>query len=150
MLIHKNNRFYAGKSSFALPDGCQVNDAPLATFANGINLKTGDGTCMVDVNFEFGLGGAQRSLEDSLILGDFINTKVKQRTYAGQVGWCAEYRGELYSYFEVRFDAETGLTDGNGMEVNIFRVVVTAPRDADLKTVRHSPVIIGILDSFQP
>ena len=34
MLICKNGRLYAGQSSFALPDGCKINDAPLAAYRN--------------------------------------------------------------------------------------------------------------------
>ena len=45
MLICKNGRLYAGQSSFTLPDGCKINDAPLAAYRNGINLCTDDVCC---------------------------------------------------------------------------------------------------------
>ncbi len=150
MLIYKAGRLYAGHASFSLPDNCGVNDAPFATLPNGINLKSKDGVYLIDVNFEFGPGGAQRSLEDSMILGDFSNVRIKRRFYSEQTGWSAEYRGELYSYFEVRFDAPTGLTDYNSNEVNIFRVIVTAPRDTNFRTIRHLPEITELLNSFRP
>ena len=67
MLLYKDGRLYAGRSSFALVNGCKVNDNPLAFYRNGINLYTTDETCLIDVNFEHGDGGAQGSMEESLI-----------------------------------------------------------------------------------
>ena len=119
MLVYKDGRFYAGRSSFALVNGCKLNDAPPALYRNGINLYTSDEACMIDVNFEHGIGGAQGSMKDSLVaeeLGKLSGTKIEQREYAGQQCWCAEYMGDLYKYFEARFDAQTGLKDSEGKD----------------------------------
>ena len=56
MLVYKDGRFYAGRSSFALVNGYKLNDAPPALYRNGINLYTSDEACMIDVNFEHGIG----------------------------------------------------------------------------------------------
>lgn len=153
MLIYRDGRLYAGSSSFALVNGCKVNDAPLALYRNGVNLFTNDETCMIDVNFEHGSGGAQGSMEESLIteeLAKLKGTRIESRTYAGHTCWCAEYRGDRYKYFEARFDAPTGLKDSDGNDVNIFRMVVTAPWDSHIETIRRNAEIAGILNSFQP
>lgn len=152
MLICKNGRLYAGRSSFSLADGCKVNDAPLAAYRNGINLCTGDETCMIDVNFEHGVGGARESIEDSMVSEELadLSPKVESRTYGGQTCWCIEYTGDLHRYFEARFDAPTGLKDSEGRDINIFRMVVTAPHDSNIKSVRRKSEIAGLLNSFQP
>ena len=51
VLVYKDGRFYAGRSSFALVNGYKLNDAPPALYRNGINLYTSDEACMIDVNF---------------------------------------------------------------------------------------------------
>lgn len=153
MLLYKDGRLYAGRSSFALVNGCKVNDNPLAFYRNGINLYTTDETCLIDVNFEHGDGGAQGSMEESLIteeLAKLSGTKIEPRKYGGHTCWCAEYRGDLHRYFEVRFDAPTGLKDSQGNDVNIFRMVVTAPHDSKSEAIRRIPEVVGILNSFQP
>lgn len=152
MLICKNGRLYAGQSSFALPDGCKVNDAPLAAYRNGINLCTEDETCTIDVNFEYGVGGAKESIEDSMVSEELadLSPKVETRTYGGITCWCIEYEGDLHRYFESRFDAPTGLKDGDGNDINIFRMVVTAPHDSNIKSIRHKSEIVGLLKSFRP
>lgn len=153
MLVYRDGRFYAGRSSFALVNGCKLNDEAPALYKNGITLYTSDETCMLDVNFEHGVGGAQGSMKDSLVteeLGKLSGTKIEPREYAGQECWCAEYMGDLHKYFEARFDAKTGLKDSDGKDVNIFRVVVTAPFDCNIKSIRDNAEIIGILNSFQP
>ena len=153
MLVYKDGRFYAGRSSFALVNGYKLNDAPPALYRNGINLYTSDEAYMIDVNFEHGIGGAQGRMKDSLVaeeLGKLSGTKIEQREYAGQQCWCAEYMGDLYKYFEARFDAQTGLKDSEGKDVNIFRVVVTAPHGCSIKTIRSNTEIMGILNSFRP
>ena len=153
MLHYKDGRLYAGRSSFALVNGCKVNDNPPAWYRNGITLNTEDETCMIDINFEHGNGGAQKSLEESRIteeLDKLAGTRIEQKVFAGRSAWCAEYQGDLYKYFEVRFDAPTGLKDSEGSDVNIFRMIVTAPHGSDIKTIRKHPEIAGILNSFQP
>ena len=124
MLLYKDGRLYAGRSSFALVNGCKVNDNPPAWYRNGITLNTEDETCMIDINFEHGNGGAQKSLEESRITEELDKL-------AG-------------------FDAPTGLKDSEGSDVNIFRMIVTAPHGSDIKTIRKHPEIAGILNSFQP
>lgn len=68
----------------------------------------------------------------------------------GGVGWIAEYCGDMFSYFEARFDAPTGLTGRDGSEVNLFRIMVTAPRSMSPKAIGRLPVIAGLLNSFYP
>lgn len=153
MLIYKDGRLYAGRSSFALVNGCRVNDEPPALYRNGVNLYTADETCMIDVNFEHGDGGAAGSIKDSLVteeLEKLSGTKIESREYSGHVCWCAEYKGDLHKYFEARFDAPTGLKDSEGKDVNILRVVVTAPYGSSFKSIRSNAEIVGILNSFQP
>lgn len=150
MLTCEGGRLFAGRSSFALPSKCKVNDAPLATLRNGINLCSLDETCLIDANFEYGEGGAQTSLESNLAVNDILDAKIKSRNFGGETGWCAEYKGISYSYLEVRFDAPTGVIDKDGKEANIFRVAVTAPIDANMRSIRHLPEIAELLNSFQP
>jgi hypothetical protein len=153
MLIYKDGRFYANNSSFALVNGCKVNDNPLAWYRNGINLYTEDESCMIDINFEYGHGGAQGSMEESMVTEELVKlsgTRIESRVFAGHTCWCAEYQGDLYKYFEARFDAPTGLIDKEGNNINIFRMVVTAPLDSDVKTILRYTEIIGILNSFRP
>lgn len=150
MLTYEGGRLFAGRSSFALPSRCKINDAPLATLRNGINLCSLDETCVIDANFEYGEGGAQTSLESNLAVNDIQGARMKSRSFQGGTGWCAEYKGISYSYLEVRFDAPTGVIDKDGREANIFRVVVTAPIDANMRSIRHSPEITELLNSFQP
>lgn len=150
MLTYEGGRLFAGRSSFALPGRCKINDAPLATLRNGINLCSLDETCVIDANFEYGEGRAQTSLESNLAVNDIQGARMKSRSFQGGTGWCAEYKGISYSYLEVRFDAPTGVIDKDGREANIFRVVVTAPIDANMRSIRHSPEVAELLNSFQP
>ena len=150
MLTYKEGRLFAGRSSFALPSKCKVNDAPLATLRNGINLCSLDETCLIDANFECGEGGAQTSLESNLAINEILDVEIKSRSFGGQTGWCAGYRGISYSYLEVRFDAPTGVIDKDDKEANIFRVVVTAPVGANMRSIRHLPEIAELLNSFHP
>ena len=150
MLIYEGSRLFAGRSSFALPSKCKINDAPLATLRNGINLCSLDEICLIDANFEYGEGGAQTSLESSLAINDILDAKIKSRSFKGGIGWCAEYRGISYSYWEVRFDAPTGVIDKGDKEANIFRIAVTAPIDANMPSIQHLPEIMELLNSFHP
>ena len=136
MLTYKEGRLFAGRSSFALPSKCKVNDAPLATLRNGINLCSLDETCLIDANFECGEGGAQTSLESNLAINEILDVEIKSRS--------------SYSYLEVRFDAPTGVIDKDDKEANIFRVVVTAPVGANMRSIRHLPEIAELLNSFHP
>lgn len=148
MLVYRDGKLYAGKSFFSIPNDCKINDAPLSTYPNGINLTDEGEEVLIDVNFEFGLGGAKKSLEESLLLGEYQKVKIKARPFPGGTAWCAEYRGDLYSYFEAKFDAATGLLDSLGREINTFRILVTAPLNSNLRFLRHSSIVSGLLESF--
>lgn len=148
MLTYRDGRLYAGRSSFAIPDGCKINDHPRIFLTNGIALTMPEEDITVDVNFEFSEQGAEKGLAESL--AEYATGKMKDRSFPGGTGWCAECRGDLYAYFEVRFDAPTGLTDSNGDPVNTFRVVATAPRDTDIRAMRKSAEMMGLIESFRP
>ena len=105
---------------------------------------------MFDVNFEFGQGGAERSLKDGHLQEDFPKVEFRSKDCPGGVGWIAEYCGDMFSYFEARFDAPTGLTGRDGSEVNLFRIMVTAPRSMSPQAIGRLPVIAGLLNSFLP
>lgn len=147
MLIYKDGRFYAGKASFSIPNGCKINDHPRIFLTNGIALTMPDEAVTLDVNFEFSEGGAETSLKETL--AEYTAGKVKARPFPGGTGWCAECKGDLYAYFEVRFDAKTGLLDNNGDAVNTFRIVATAPYGTDIRALRKSPEIMGLINSFR-
>lgn len=148
MLVFKEGRFYAGRSSFAIPEGCKVNDHPRIFLSNGIALSMPDETITIDVNFEYSEKGAKKGLAESL--AEYATSKMKARTFSGGTGWCAECRGDLYAYLEVRFDASTGLTDRHGDPINTFRVVATAPYNTDIRSLRKSPEMAGLINSFRP
>ncbi|MCM1149303.1 MAG: hypothetical protein NC319_04315 [Butyricicoccus sp.] len=148
MLVFKEGRLYAGRSSFAIPDGFRVNDRPNVFLSNGIMLSMPDEAISVDVNFEYSENGAEEGLRESL--AEFTVSKMKARSFDGGTGWCAESRGDLYAYLEVRFDAPTGIANAHGDPVNTFRVVATAPYDTNIRALRKSPEMAGLLNSFRP
>lgn len=107
MLIFHEGRLYVGSSSFAFPEGYRINDHPRISLSNGIALTMPDERITIDVNYEYTEKGAEEGLRETL--PDFVRSAMKPRIFPGGTGWCAECWGDLYAYFEVRFDVQTGL-----------------------------------------
>ena len=149
MLIHRNGRFYVGRSSFALPNECKLGRSPYEPAESGIVIRPIDDSCYIDICFEDRTDDAKLSLQGALSEYE-CGKEVQPIEYPSGTAWCALYSDGHYNFFEVRADAPTGMQANTGRDVNLFRITVTAKADRDIEAIRKLPLITELLNSFQP
>ena len=103
MLYYKNNRFYIGGMSFALPENVYVVTDFERTTANGFAYMSRDRKITVTV----GTDNSEESLEEYIKSDDFADNGFKaldimQGGYSGLKGTAALYSGETCEYCEIR------------------------------------------------
>ncbi len=147
MLVYNNGRFYAGKSSFALPNGSRINTDLELVHKCGFGVYPPSGEeYYVDVEYCTANESAEKALRQDLKeLG--LDTIPKPVKFEKAMGWEATTHLPTESVYEVWFDVNQNSEEA--VETRL-EIIVSAKTSEDIAKIKGSVFMQQFLNSIEP
>ena len=147
MLVYNNGRFYAGKSSFALPNGSRINTDLELVHKCGFGIYPPSGNSYyIDVEYCFANESAETALSQDLeALG--LDTIPKPVKFEKATGWEATTHLSTESVYEVWFDVNQNSEEA--VETRL-EIIVSAKTSEDIAKIKDSEFVQQFLNSIEP
>ena len=137
MLMYKSGRFYAGNSSFALPDGSRIDSTPDVQPEVGIVVYPPDrDDYYIDIDYHVDEEDAQEGL-NGVLMDISIDKSIRATpaNFSKASGWEAFYNVKRNSMYEVRFDVNQQIEDDDIETVLVIFITAEKERRYEIVTL---------------